>query len=98
MDLMLKLPIHQEGLSLPLNRMHSNDTEGPEVEFSDRTHGINEFSVTTKEVVSGKHNNIKSYLRIKPNKNVPFMPFHIHHNQTIVYDRSLYKFDYIFPP
>ena len=45
-----------------------------------------------------KNNNIKSYLRIRPNKNIPFMPFDIHHNQTILYDRSMYKFDYIFPP
>ncbi len=33
---------------------------------------------------------------MKPNRNVSFLPFQIYNNQTIVCDRSVYKFDFIF--
>lgn len=46
----------------------------------------------------GKGSNIKSYLRIKPNKNTTFKPMEIYNNQTIICDRSVYKFDFIFEP
>jgi len=40
--------------------------------------------------------NIRSYLRIKPNKTPVSMPLEMYNNQTIICDRAVYKFDFIF--
>ena len=36
---------------------------------------------------------IKSYLRIKPDKNVSFAPFEVYNGQRVIIDRWAYKFD-----
>ena len=63
---------------------------------TNRTMGIQDFQLPQKQAIIQKSNNIKSYLRLKPNKNVSFLPIDIYNNQTIVCDRSVYKFDFIF--
>lgn len=103
-DLKVKLPNTQLEMQPTISRnklTHSmskeQELESIQLQLSDRTRGVNQFLLTTKEsaLPFTKYGNIKSYLRIKPNKSV-FMPFGIYNNQTIVYDRSVYKFDYIF--